>query len=65
MPMKEFIGDGKIKLKQFNMPYYQYLRNANTAERELAVAGLLRLKDALAAQIPKKTTAENLLIAIK
>lgn len=45
------------------MPYYQYLRNQNASNRKHTVEGLLRLKSALAAEIPKKTTAENLLIA--
>ncbi|PHN03637.1 endonuclease/exonuclease/phosphatase family protein [Flavilitoribacter nigricans] len=45
------------------MPYYQYLRNVSPAERVRTCDGLLRLKTALGQQIPRKTTAENLLIA--
>lgn len=45
------------------MPYYQYLRYLpDKAERKRAAEGLLRLKDALAAEVPKKTIADKLLI---
>lgn len=46
------------------MPYYQYLRYLpDIAERARTARGLLRLKDALAAEVPRKTIAGNLLIA--
>jgi len=45
------------------MPYYQYLRNVSEAEQIRTVNGLLRLKAALEAEVPKKMTSENLLIA--
>ena len=47
------------------MPYYQYLKDqdVSTAERTRTAEGLLRLKSALAAQVPVKTTAGNLVIA--
>ena len=45
------------------MPYYQYLRKLSNTDRLRACDGLLRLKAALAAEIPKKTAAQNLLIA--
>ena len=45
------------------MPYYQYLRNVSKSERERTSQGLLRLKTALKAEIPTKTTTRNLLIA--
>ena len=45
------------------MPYYQYLRNITEAEQVRAANGLLRIKEAMAEQIPKKTTSGNLLIA--
>ena len=45
------------------MPYYQYLRGLKEEEKNRSIAGLLRLKDALDQQIPKKTIADNLLIA--
>ncbi|MEM9937094.1 MAG: endonuclease/exonuclease/phosphatase family protein [Bacteroidota bacterium] len=45
------------------MPYYQYLKSVSEEERVRASHGLLRLKEALAAQIPAKKVAENLLIA--
>ena len=46
------------------MPYYQYLRYLpDKRERARASQGLLRLKEAIAAEVPKKTIAENLLIA--
>ena len=50
--------------KKKPMPYYQYLRYLpDEGERERSAQGLLRLKDALAAEVPKKTIADNLLIA--
>ncbi len=45
------------------MPYYQYLRKVSEAEQVRSVNGLLRLKTALANEIPKKTISDNLLIA--
>jgi endonuclease/exonuclease/phosphatase family metal-dependent hydrolase len=45
------------------MPYYQYLRKSSDDEQIRTVNGLLRLKEALANEIPKKTISENLLIA--
>lgn len=45
------------------MPYYQYLRDTSEEERVRTSQGLLRLKTALNAEIPLKTTSENLLIA--
>ncbi len=45
------------------MPYYQHLRKSPEAEQIRTVDGLLRLKTALANEIPKKTVSENLLIA--
>jgi exonuclease III len=45
------------------MPYYQYLRSIPATDRLRACDGLLRLKTALAEQVPEKTTAGNLLIA--
>ncbi len=45
------------------MPYYQYLRSVSEEERLRASHGLLKLKEALANEVPKKTTSENLLIA--
>ena len=45
------------------MPYYQYLRYQDRSTQIRTAEGLLRLKNALATQVPKKTTGENLLIA--
>lgn len=45
------------------MPYYQYLRNSSEAEQLRTTNGLLRLKEALENEVPKKTISENLLIA--
>lgn len=45
------------------MPYYQYLRGVSKEERQRTAAGLLRLKDALATQVPDRSLSENLLIA--
>jgi endonuclease/exonuclease/phosphatase family metal-dependent hydrolase len=45
------------------MPYYQYLRSVSEGERQRTAAGLLRLKQALAATVPAKTISSNLLIA--
>lgn len=46
------------------MAYYQYIRDIDEpAVRQRTAEGLLRLRNALAAQVPRKTIGDNLLIA--
>ncbi len=45
------------------MPYYGRLRQRRAPEDMRTIEGLLRLKDALAEQVPKRTIGEDLLLA--